>query len=518
MLALAAAILVFAFVPSATGSPRATSDAGLVIFSAAFGGDSLVGVVIGASDPMPRVDIFVPHGYGVRGGEPVGSQIGSLYGEVSDPSGLSDSVFLDGDLVVDDPAMYAANPSAQACAPGTHKAVWRASLAILGHPFDLPIFVDEAASSSGAAYVLRLCPTWAPDALFPKGLAAGALSLYFANALSVPTDPGRYTWSAFVTPAPAGSLTPEPGRTFEVRAVVPHPHTLTLTARHDEKAKTVVLSGRLMAAGEPRAGVSVSFGAYVNSSEDFSNFGPVTTDASGKFSIRRRIESTTQFSASVQQDSGFLPCTAPSTAPAGCLTETISAPSGGSAYVRVRRAIDAKLVRNARDQALARRTNLKLADFPPNWVVYDVPDFLRCEGFDPKMSDLTVTGEAESPAFLNEQEGFAGSRTSVYLTEAHAQAAFEREAQLAFARCIAKEAEDDDYELRSLGRITFPGLGQATKAFRIVAEYEDEIEYLDLVSFRRGRTVVHMQFAAVAMPLPTEKELAAKVAARARSR
>lgn len=393
--------------------------------------------------------------------------------------------------------------------------MWRVELAVLGQSLSLPIFVDlgSAGSGSGAA-VLRFCPIWQAQG-GPRPLITAYLTIQIADAFALPAVPGRYTWSALLEPALLGSLTPDPSRTFELRSLVPHPHTMTLTARHDQKTKSVVLSGKVTAVGSPEPGVEVSFFASLASSDEFTSFGPVTTNASGEFSVRRRIEQTTRFSAAA--DGQTRACSSPSTAPAGCLVETVSPPPGASVIVGVRGALDSKLEPRPREQALARRINLKLGDLPAGWQAFPYPNpFFPCPGFKPNLSKLTVQGEAESPVFVTEQAAAAWSKTSIYASEPQARTAFEREARLAAARCVAAEATREGATVRSVASASFPRLGGQTRAFRIVLSDPQESGYLDLVSIRQGRAVIHLGFAAT-NELAIERSLARKVAARARA-
>jgi len=64
---------------------------------------------------------------------------------------------LAGEVSVDDPTRYAADPEAQACAPGQHAAVWRLSLSALGLRLDTPVFFDRAADATAAARLV-FCP------------------------------------------------------------------------------------------------------------------------------------------------------------------------------------------------------------------------------------------------------------------------------------------------------------------------------------------------------------------------
>jgi hypothetical protein len=312
------------------------------------------------------------------------------------------------------------------------------------------------------------------------------------------------------------SIAAEPSRTFEVRATVPLPRVLTLRAKHDSKAKTVLLSGRLTALGVPEAGVPIELHSSVNDPDALSSSFDVVTNANGEFQVRRRVVRTTQYFATVDVPPG--PCSAPSSAPAGCVSETVSPPTPVFAAVVLRVKTDPKLSVRARDRALARQAALKVKDFPTGWEPYvsTLPIEL-CTRFKPDLSALTATGEWDSPAFVTDTAG-AASSTTVYATVDDARTAFRKEAQLAVARCFADDVrKDPDATVHSVGPLSFPRVGHETRAFRVVAEFEREgVGYLDLISLRRGRVVVHMWVSSIDVPLdPLERSLAAAVAARA---
>ena len=233
-----------------------------------------------------------------------------------------------GPVWVDDPARYASDPHAQACAPGRHTVVWSAKVAALGLP-RLPIFVDPAPSDSGSGMTLRFCPIWRAGAGFR--VAAESMQFWVTGGHRAFATRGRNTWRAFVSP-PGASLEPDESKTFELRALEPFPYTVTLRARHVPAKQLVVLSGRVTAAGEAirRARVNV---LVVPNSGPARSVGPAKTNASGQYTLRTRIKETTTYLAQV--DPLLRSCTAASTALAGCTSETVSRPEAVAIRVRV---------------------------------------------------------------------------------------------------------------------------------------------------------------------------------------
>jgi hypothetical protein len=518
--------LIAAVPGSAVARSRAAHESFVLdVSSATFLGRTLTAISVGprgmSSSDVPltaAVELLVPRGYTVDLALPAGREIGVVFADIADAAGSPSRASTAAVLVVDDPAKYAADPAARACAPGLHAAVWVAPLSVLGQSLMLAVFLDPAngPAAAAAAYELRFCPLWPPSQARSAGLAAWNVTLVVEGAIGLPTAQGRYTWSALVTPAAPGSLVPQPSGTFEVRAIVPMPQRLTLRARYVAKTKTALLSGRFTVLGEPQRGAEIQFVGSTSGGDDVSFFGPVRTNARGEFSIKRAVDRTTRFQASVN-----LPpraCSGPSSASAGCLSETVTKPEDASAFVVVPRPTDPKRAIRPGDQRLARRATLKAGDFPSGWEAAEADPSDLCDGFRPDLSDVSVSGMAISPTFVSETE-VAASRTSVYLTERQARKAFEREAKLAAAGCIADELRAEGVSVRSVGAFAFPKVGGVVRAFRIVVaeeEPENAVVYFDLVSLRVRRVVVHFVFAGFSAPPPSELDLAAKVAARAR--
>jgi hypothetical protein len=497
---------------AALASDTVISDGDTVfdVVSASVGELSLTAVVL-AVDRTTQISVSVPQGYSLDLTRPVGSEVGDLGGSLVDATG-GGYTSVDATLVTEDPAKYASNAAAQACAPGTHAAVWSATFPVLGgRSLSLPLFVD---SVSGGGYSIRLCPQWTPSADLPAGVSAVSLFL-FVEGLRAPQADGAYRWSAIVTPAADGSFEPVSSETRELRVVVPIPHVLTLHARYDAKKKSALLRGRLTAIGRGEAGIPISFGSYTGSEDGFDDFGPVRTDASGAFSIRRPVTATTRFTASVAQLQPHA-CTSSSTAPGGCV-ESMARPDGAVANVVLRGLRDPKLQRRKADQARAGRTALKLSDLPQGWQVYAPDPFEpECPRFKPNLSDLTTTGEASSPDLISGKlDAYAYSDVAVYLSAAQALKAFAREAQIGEARCYADAVADANSTVESVARVSSPRFGDQTKVFRVLFTYQGETYVVDFVSLRRGRLVAHFVFAAEDAPFALEQDLLARVATRA---
>ena len=267
-LAIAAAAIIALCGSDAAGSRSTTQFDGaqLAVDSSSFGGQSLVAIDVQlqnsfSTDEAPGlaayVDVTAPEGYKLDLSDAPGTTIGQLIGTLIAADG-SDSAFALGTIDVDDPAAWAADPVAQACAPGAHAALWHASPTVLGRAVNLPIAVDAVPGTADPTYVIRICTSQAASTDFPKGIALESTGLLLPNFTAVPNGPGTSRWSALVTPASPGSLAPQPSAGFELRAVERRPNVLTLHARYEPRTNTIAIGGKVAAAGAPWANVQVA--------------------------------------------------------------------------------------------------------------------------------------------------------------------------------------------------------------------------------------------------------------------
>jgi hypothetical protein len=451
---------------------------------------------------------------------PAGSSIGvGFLGEGSSAGGISAR---GGTLVVADPATIDA--ASQACAPGTHAAVWQLRLeASDGTLTTVPVFVDAAgpADPPGSAYKLVLCPgARAGTQLFAfEMLVTGA-------ALKTPTVPGAYTWRVFVTPTVPSAVTPDPAHAIELRGVALFPQSLTLTATYDRAGKRAVLTGRVMSVGKPLANARVSFSAH-SAHVRFADFGPARTNAAGRFSITWPISEKTEFTAGVD-DPDPVAC-APDTGspPGGCASLTTSVPDEATSTTRPPRRGDPKLAFSAAGRAVAARVNLKLSDLPAGWDLLPLSDdeAAFCPDFQPDESGLSLSGTSSSPFFysgdLFNSHGLqvAFSSVKVWKTPAEAKLAFARESPAAQLKCLR---DDPDTTIVKAAPLPSPRVGRASAAYRIVAVDEDDegeqlTAYLDVVEILGRRSVVTLAFEGVDTPPAVEQSVAAAVARRALS-
>jgi hypothetical protein len=197
-------------------------------------------IVSTAVDATAKATIYIPAGYGIDLSRPPQTTIGRAFVIF----GGSGSAYVGwGAIKVGDPA----DPAAQACAPGSHAAVWLASYKGEGQAVTVRFSVDPTSGAETALGAFRLV------ACFPSPYTTKVLPLlHLELALSGPGGPvvtppanGTYLWRMFVTPYVVGTATPNTAATFEARTRVLAPHVLTAHVRYRAKGQKLFVSGRL---------------------------------------------------------------------------------------------------------------------------------------------------------------------------------------------------------------------------------------------------------------------------------
>jgi hypothetical protein len=184
----------------------------------------------------------------------------------------------------------------------------------------------------------------------------------------------------------------------------------------------------------------------------------------------------------------------------------------------------------AADQAWAARASLRARDVPAGFTASRVGSRrnapLRCPGFQPDLSDLTITGEAVSPLFQSQSTGttiFAGSE--VYKSTHDEREAWRRTARREALRCVADELEHVSAAgltvkvTRRLMR-TPPRVGERAISLRIAASISTQglsvPAWIDLLAVARGRADATLIISTIraAPPAALEGRLLATLEAR----
>lgn len=286
-----------------------------------------------------QITIYVPRGFAIYPDRPTGSAVGSVAITAQDDSyGTSTQSTLAGDIVAQPPA--ATTPT---CAVGAYTGIWQLELSLLGQPLDVPLYVanTDAGDPPGAATKLILCAPTLPtaDPASARAFPISTLDLFLSD-LEPPQHRGSYLWRALVTPLAPDLKTLLPNHTYELRAVVPVPHRLTLSGRYFSAKHLAVLHGRLTANGAPRAHVLIRVVALVRRVTPGGAIaqdriaGSTRTTATGAYSLRAPMRKTTGFVAVAQSTTSR--CQGPRIAPAGCQNTTLPAIQSDSITVTVK--------------------------------------------------------------------------------------------------------------------------------------------------------------------------------------
>jgi hypothetical protein len=279
-------------------------------------------VSLAASAQAPDEIVFTaPAGYGLTE-KPIGGQLGVAAINIRTPARALQRPLV-GTIVNVDPATLASDPVLHACAPGAHTELWQLSL--LGSVrASVPIAVDRMAS--GGSYALTVCLA----ALRTSGVAPVQIDLGLVDVKN-PVATGVYGWSALVTPFGAAGA-PDAAGASELRGDAPLPQLLTVRGSYDAKTKLFVARGRLVMAGKPRAGVAVNLRGFASDGPGVADLGFVRTTANGAYTFRKRLASRPRY-VSADVDVSTAPCTGPSTAPAGCTSESVPGADAGPVAV-----------------------------------------------------------------------------------------------------------------------------------------------------------------------------------------
>lgn len=226
-----------------------------------------------------------------------------------------------------DPASEAA---AGGCVGGTPTGAWVMHLRNGRNQLDLPLDLARPATGdpAGTGLDLDLCPATAKviSGNPPSKLSIAAVVLVLSD-VDQPKTPGLYTWRALVAPGAADG-TPVARSAYEVRALVPVPHILTLHGRYDAATRRAILTGALRLRGKPSAHAVVWL---TRLDRKITPHGPVFRDRPAAAALTTRAGAYTM-TVALPGTNGFVAatpltttrCRPPFAAPAGCKGESVA--------------------------------------------------------------------------------------------------------------------------------------------------------------------------------------------------
>lgn len=174
------------------------------------------------------------------------------------------------------------------------------------------------------------------------------------------------------------------------------------------------------------------------------------------------------------------------------------------------------------DQARAKAMLLRKSDLAPGYVARSSGGaaHLNCAPLDE--SDLTLTGEAESPLWVAGLT-FVSSYANVYTSASDASASWRRSTSVAGRKCVATEFQrlggPTGVRLVSLKELKFPRVAPRTVVYRLLFELQAQGGaplIIDLVALSRSRAQAYFLVASAGgvPPKGEELRLARFVAAR----
>ena len=176
----------------------------------------------------------------------------------------------------------------------------------------------------------------------------------------------------------------------------------------------------------------------------------------------------------------------------------------------------------SKGNATARSVVLKRGDLSTAFTPHTRPDAglpkgVRCAALDE--SDLTITGEAQSPDFQLSQPGLfvtIGSTTNVYRTLGEAGKSWKRGTSAKTTTCLAdivrlSAPRGQRVSIVSAKRLTFPKVAPMTSAFRVVATLTiggNRVRaYVDAIILQHGRVQSGVVFTSLGRPVGQADEL-----------
>ena len=176
----------------------------------------------------------------------------------------------------------------------------------------------------------------------------------------------------------------------------------------------------------------------------------------------------------------------------------------------------------SKGNATARSVVLKRGDLSTAFTLRtrpdeDLPKGVRCGALDE--SDLTITGEAQSPDFQLSQPGLfvtIGSTTNVYRSLGEAGKSWKRGTSSQTTTCLAdivrlSAPPGQRVSIVSAKRLTFPKVAPMTSAFRVVATMTiggNQVRaYVDAIILQHGRIQSGVVFTSLGRPVGKADEL-----------
>ena len=285
-----------------------------------------------ADTAWAQLRTYVPSGYTINLGQPVGTRIGSISARAQLLASGATAAATGVVLVADRNDTAVQQAATQCTRSPTHAGVWLVRLTLPAQTLEVPLYVDATTGSEAAfgSAKLVLClpqpyarglPAYAPLGTKIDDLRTTLSAGVFTNPLFA----GNHVWRTVIVPWNSSGAGQNNGATVETQGLVGVPSSLSLKAKlTTTRARltvenSVLLSGMLLEDLRGVAGVTVSFFATDR------NAGTARTSATGSFARRLLLGERKTFRVTASVPTREAPCVSPlpsSVAPAGCVSAT----------------------------------------------------------------------------------------------------------------------------------------------------------------------------------------------------
>jgi len=279
-----------------------------------------------------QLTTYVPSGYTINLGQPVGTRIGSVSARAQLlASGATAGA--NGVVLVADRNEAAVQQAATQCTRSpTHAGVWLIRLTLPAQTLEVAVYVDPTTGSEAdlGSTKLVVClpqpyakglPAYAPLGTKIDDLRTTLSAGVFTNPLSA----GSHVWRTVVVPWSSSGASQNAAATVETQGLVRVPSSLSLNAKltttrgRPAVRNSVLLSGTLLEALRGVPGVTVSIFATDR------NAGTARTSAAGSFARKILLVQRQTFRVTATVPTRSAPCVSPlpsSVAPGGCVSAT----------------------------------------------------------------------------------------------------------------------------------------------------------------------------------------------------
>jgi hypothetical protein len=282
-----------------------------------------------------QLTTYVPSGYTINLGQPVGTRIGSVSARAQLLASGATAGATGVVLVADRNDAAVQQAATQCTRSATHAGAWLMRLTLPAQTLDVPVYVDPTTGSEAGfgSAKLVLClpqpyakglPAYAPLGTKIDDLRTTLSAGVFTNPLSA----GSHVWRTVVVPWNSSGATQDAAASVETQGLVGVPSSLSLKAKLTTTRgrltvrNSVLLSGTLLEDLRGVPGVTVSFFATDR------NAGTARTSAAGSFARKILLVQRKTFRVTATVPTRDAPCVSPlpsSVAPAGCVSATRAA-------------------------------------------------------------------------------------------------------------------------------------------------------------------------------------------------